>query len=395
MALENPNSTTAVHGGSIARKQAFDAVTTPLVCSSTYAFEDTAEIRRYFDGDQEREEYGRYGNPTVRAAEERLAALEGAEDALLFSSGMAAVTTTLLAMLKAGDHVVMTSDCYRRTRQFVNQVLSRFGVEATSVEPGDYDALAIAIRPGRTRLLLSESPTNPYLRLVDLPRLSRIRDAHKNLKLLIDSTFATPCNQRPLSLGADLVLHSATKYLGGHNDLLAGVVCGNAGIIAALRDFRGVLGGVLDPHSAYLLIRGLKTLPLRVSRQNETGLRVAQWLEKHPKVERVFYPGLESHPDHALARAQMKGFGGVVSFLVKGDLDVAARFIDGCRLASVAPSFGGVETLVEQPALMSFYELTTEQRLAVGIRDNLIRLSVGIEEPEDLLADLSNALEQV
>ncbi len=389
-----PSSTVAVHGGE-PKKKAYDAVTTPLVCSSTYVFEDTAEICRYFDGDQDREEYGRYGNPTVRAAEQKVAALEGAEDGLLFSSGMAAVTTTLLAMLKSGDHVVMTSVCYRRTRQFVNKVLSRFGVEATAVEPGDYDGLAAAIRPGQTRLILSESPTNPYLRLADLPKLAKIRDIHCNVKVLIDSTFATPCNQRPLELGADLVLHSATKYLGGHNDLLAGVVCGNAGIISALRDFRGVLGSVLDPHSAYLLIRGLKTLPLRVARQNETGLQLAKWLERHPKVERVFYPGLESHPDFALGREQMKGFGGVVSFLVKGDLKAAARLIDGCTLASVAPSFGGVETLIEQPALMSFYELTTEQRLAVGIRDNLVRLSAGIEDAEDLIADLGCALDKV
>lgn len=375
------------------RQKAYDAITTPIVATATYAFRDTQELREYFDGKVQREEYGRYGNPTVRAAEQKIAALEGSEDAVLFGSGMGAVNTTLLALLRNGAHVVMTSDCYRRTRQFILTVLARFGITATQVEPGDYAALEAAIQPGKTRLILSESPTNPYLRVVDLPRLAAIRDRHRPLKLLIDSTFATPVNQRPLELGADLVLHSCTKYHGGHNDLLAGAVCGESEIIGALREFRGVLGTVLDPHSAYLLVRGMKTLSLRVERQNASALRIARWLESHPRVETVYYPGLESHPDHAVAQAQMAGFGGVISFLVRGDLDDCSRVIDRCQLATLAPSLGGVETLIEQPALMSFYELTTEERLAIGIRDNLIRLSVGIEDAEDILSDLAQALE--
>lgn len=383
--------TLAVHGGQ-QRKKAHDAIATPIVCSATYTFQDTAELRDYFDGRIDREEYGRYGNPTVRTAEKKLAALEGAEECVLFGSGMSAATTALLALLKSGDHVVMTSDCYRRTRQFVSSVLARFQVASTLVEPGDYAAVESAIVPKKTRLILSESPTNPYLRVADLTRLAAIRDRHPGVRILIDSTFATPINQRPLELGADLVIHSCTKYLGGHNDLLAGAVCGKAGIVSALRDFRGVLGGILDPQSAYGLIRGMKTLALRVQRQNENGLRIARWLETHPRVERVYYPGLESHPDYSLARSQMLGFGGVVSFLVKGGLDEASRVIDACRLATLAPSLGGVETLIEQPALMSFYELTTEERLGIGIRDNLIRLSLGIEDAEDLIADLDQAL---
>jgi len=390
-----PNlSTLAVHGREV-REKAHDALTVPIVCTATYAFQNTEELADHFEGRSEREEYGRYGNPTVRAAELKLAALEGAEDAVLFSSGMAAATTALLGMLKTGDHVVMTSDCYRRTRQFVGSVLGRFGVESTLVEPGDFEALNRAIRPGKTRLLISESPTNPYLRVADLPRLVEVRDRHPGLKLLIDATFATPVNQRPLEWGADLVLHSCTKYLGGHNDLLAGALCGKAGLISALRDFRGVMGAMLDPHSAYLLIRGLKTLALRVARQNQSALQLSAWLESQPGVERVFYPGLPSHPDHAVARAQMSGFGGVVSFLVRGGLKEAARVIDGCQLATLAPSLGGVETLIEQPALMSFYEMTTEQRLAIGIRDNLVRLSVGIEDVQDLQEDLSRALKRL
>ena len=389
-----PNSTVAVHGGE-PRKKAHDAITTPIICASTYVFESTAQLRSYFDGDIDREEYGRYGNPTVRAAEAKIAQLEGAGDCVLFPSGMSAVTTTLLLMLKTGDHVVMTSDCYRRTRQFVSTVLGRFGVTATLVEPGDYAGIEAAIIDNRTRLLISESPSNPYLRVVDLPRLAKIRDRHTGVRILIDSTFATPINQRPLELGADLVLHSCTKYFGGHNDLLAGAVCGNAGLISALRDFRGVMGGVLDPQSAYLLARGIKTLALRVERQNQSALAIARFLETHPQVEKVYYPYLPSHPDHAIATQQLSGGGGVVSFLVKGGLNEGSKVIDGCKVATLAPSLGGVETQIEQPALMSFYELTTEQRLQIGIRDNLIRLAVGIEDAEDLIADLGQALDAV
>ena len=374
------------------RRQAFDAITTPVVMSATYTFESTAALRAYFDGEVEREEYGRYGNPTVRAAEARIASLDGASDAALFSSGMAAVTTTLLAMLKQGDHLVLTQDCYRRTRQFIGTVLQRFGVTATLVEPGDLKALEAAIRPGVTKLIVSESPTNPYLRVADVPALAAVRDRHPGVKLLIDSTFATPVNQRPFELGADLVLHSATKYLGGHNDLLAGSVSGRPGLIQALKDFRGVMGGVLDPSSASLLLRGLKTLALRVRAQNESALAIARWLERQPAVERVYYPGLESHPDFAVARAQMTGFGAVVSFVVKGGLDAGSRVVDACRLATLGPSLGGTETLIEQPALMSFYELTPEQRAAIGIQEGLIRFSVGVEALGDIQADLAQAL---
>ncbi len=382
--------TLVVHGGEPNRK-AHGAITTPISCTATYVFDDTAEMRDHFEGRIEREEYGRYGNPTVNVAERKLAEICGGEDCVIFSSGMAAITTALLAMLRSGQHVVLTADCYRRTRQFVTQVLGRFGVESTLVAPDDYDGLARAIRK-ETRLVISESPTNPYLRCLDLERVSAITAEHPGVKLLIDGTFATPMNQNPLAQGADLVFHSCTKYLGGHNDLLGGAVVGSAALIGALRDFRGVLGGILDAHSAYLLIRGMKTLELRVQRQNQTGLRVARALEAHPRVERVFYPGLESHPDHAIARRHMTGFGGVVSFLVRGDLDATSRFIDACTVPIIGPSLGGVESLIEQPALMSFYELTTEQREAVGIKNNLVRLSVGIEDAEDLIADLDHAL---
>jgi cystathionine gamma-synthase len=228
--------------------------------------------------------------------------------------------------------------------------------------------------------------------VIDLERLADIGRRHR-VKTIIDSTFATPINQRPIEFGIDLVIHSATKYLGGHNDLLAGVVSGSEDLVSGIRDLQGITGAVVDPFAAYLLIRGLKTLALRVERQNANATRIAEFLASHPKVERVHYPGLPTHPEHEIARRQMKGFGGVVSFEVRGDLAAASRVVDACTIPRIAPSLGGVESLIEQPALMSFYELTTEERLQIGIRDNLVRYSVGIEDADDLIADLAQALE--
>jgi cystathionine gamma-synthase len=256
---------------------------------------------------------------------------------------------------------------------------------------GDYAALEAAIVPKKTRFLISESPTNPYLRCVDLGRLADIAQRHR-VATVIDSTFGTPLNQRPLEHGIDYVVHSATKYLGGHHDLLAGVVVGGKARVAALRDARGVLGGIVDPQNAYLLERGLKTLDLRVRQQNETALEVARWLERHPRIERVWYPGLSSHPDHEIARRQMAGFGGVISFEVRGKLEDASRFIDRMEIPYIAPSLGGVDSLIEQPALMSFFEKTTEERLELGIKDNLVRFAIGIEDAGDIVADLEQAL---
>jgi cystathionine gamma-synthase len=264
-------------------------------------------------------------------------------------------------------------------------------VEHTLLAAGDLDALPDALRP-ETRLVVSESPTNPYLACVDLERVAAACKSRRTVKSMIDSTFATPVNCRPASFGVDLVVHSATKYLAGHNDVLAGVVCGPSGLVSMIRDLRGVLGSVCDPHAAFLVGRGLKTLNLRVERQNATALAVAERLQGHPRVARVFYPGLASHASHAVARAQMRGFGGVVSFVVKGGLEAASRFVDRVKLARIGPSFGGVESLVEQPAVMSYYEMTSEQRSAIGIDDGLVRMSIGIEEAGDLIADLEQAL---
>jgi cystathionine gamma-synthase len=386
-------STDSVHTGD-ERRKAYDAVPMPVVHTSTYAFADTAEIVAHTEGrhpDGERGEYGRYGNPTVRAVERRLAALEGTEDAALFSSGMGAMTTSTLALTKGGAHIVLFQDCYRMTLEFVTDVLARFGVAHTLLPAGDVAALPDALRP-ETRLVLSESPTNPYLSCVDLERVAAACKSRRTVKSMIDATFATPVNCRPAAFGIDLVVHSATKYLAGHNDVLAGVVCGSSGLVSIIRDLRGVLGGVCDPHAAFLVGRGLKTLSLRVERQNATALALAQRLENHPRIERVFYPGLASHPSHAVARAQMRGFGGVVSFIVKGGLSAGSRMVDAVKLARIGPSFGGVESLIEQPAVMSYYEMTTEQRQAIGIADGLVRFSVGIEDAADLIADVEQAL---
>jgi cystathionine gamma-synthase len=384
-------STTAVHAGEPRPKPAH-ALATPIVQTATYTFADTQELKDHFEGRIDRVEYGRYGNPTQRIAEAKLAALEGAEDCLLFASGMAAITTTLFAMLSRGTHVVVTDDSYRRTRQFLNQTLHRYGIEVSTVPAGDYDALEDAVRP-TTRVLLSESPTNPYNRILDLERFAEIGRRHR-VRTVIDATFATPYNQRPLEWGVDVVLHSATKFLGGHNDVLAGAVLGSRALVDGIRKVQGVVGGVVDPFGAYLLVRGLKTFALRIERQNANAQAVAEFLAAHPRVEAVHYAGLSSHPEHEVAKRQMRGFGGVVSFEVAGDLDAASRVVDGCRLPYIAASLGGVESLIEQPAIMSFYELTTQERLDIGIKDNLIRYAVGIEDAVDLIADLGQALDR-
>ena len=384
-------STLAVHAGE-PRQKPGNALTTPIIQTATFTFADTQELKDHFDGKIERVEYGRYGNPTQRIAETKLAALEGAGDCLLFASGMAAMTTTLFAMLSRGTHVVVTDDSYRRTRQFLNQTLHRYGIEVSTVPAGDYEALEDAIRP-TTRVLVSESPTNPYNRVLDLERFAEIGRRHR-IKTVIDGTFATPYNQRPLEWGVDVVVHSATKYLGGHNDLMAGAVLASRDLVDAVRGLQGVTGAVVSPFVAFLLVRGLKTFALRMERHNANAQALAEFLAAHPRVERVHYAGLTSHPEHDVAKRQMRGFGGVVSFEVRGDLVAVSRVVDSCRIPYIAVSLGGVESLIEQPAIMSFYELTTEERLAVGIKDNLIRYSVGIEDAADLIADLAQALDR-
>jgi cystathionine gamma-synthase len=386
------DSTRAVHGGERERRERDlrDTLTTPIFQTSTFRFDNGEDVRAYQEGRLSREEYGRYGNPTWSATEQKLAELEGGEASVLFASGMAAATTSFLALLPAGGHLVTTADCYRRTRQFFAEYLSKMGVETTVIEPSDTKKLADALRDDTT-LFFTESPTNPYLRVIDVPEAVRVCHA-RGVQVMIDSTFATPVNHRALDDGADLVLHSATKYLGGHNDLLAGAVVGSEEALAPVRKAVGVLGPILDPHAAWLLLRGMKTLALRMTRHNENAQRVAEFLEAHSRIRRVWYPGLASHPDHEAARRTMRGFGGVVTFELDADFESTERFVDALEIPHIAPSLGGVESLVEMPVSMSFWDKTPAERQEWGIGDSLVRFSCGIEDGDDLIADLEQAL---
>jgi cystathionine gamma-synthase len=384
-------STRAIHAGEPRRKYA-DSLTTPIIQTSTFTFRNSKHIEDYTRKGKEHFEYGRYGNPTVKIAEKRLANLEGAEDCVVFSSGMSAITTTILTLIQSGDHIVITDDSYKKTLEFCRFYLKQFGVECTIVPFGDYEVLEKAIKKN-TRFIFSESPTNPYLNIFDLFKIKHIADKH-NVLTLIDSTFATPLNQRPIEFGMDLVLQSATKYLGGHNDILAGAVLGKKELIEKIRNTHKSMGGLIDPHCCYLLLRGLKTFPLRVKKQNETALKVAEFLKNHPRVKKVYYPFLKSHPHYAVAKEQMAGGGGVVTFEIKGNLNTAKRFLDALKLCYIGPSLGGVETLITHPALVSYYDCTRKERYELGITDTLFRLAVGIEDVEDIIADLERGLKR-
>jgi cystathionine gamma-synthase len=392
MVKKNPKgfSTLAVHSGEI-RYNEYGSITTPIVQSSTFIFKNTKEIKELAEGAKHRFEYGRYGHPTQYAAEGKLAALEGAEDAVLFSSGMSAITTTLFALLNSGDHLIITDDAYKRTLDFCKTKLNKFNIGCTVVKMGDYDAIKKAIRKN-TKIFFSESPTNPYLNIMDLEKLMSIFSKRKDIIVISDSTFATPYNQRPLDFGIHLVIHSATKYLGGHNDLLAGVVLGNKSLTSQIREYLKVTGGVIDPHSSYLLIRGLKTFELRMKRHNENGQAMAEFLESHSKIKRVYYPGLKSHPHHEIAKRQMRGFGGVVTFEMKNDVNYVHKFLSALKIINIGPSLGGVESLITHPASISYYDYSKKERLALGIKDGLIRLALGIENIDDLIYDIKNAI---
>lgn len=384
-------STLAVHGGESRQKDAH-AITDPIYASATYTFDDTQSVIDYIEQKQSREEYGRYGNPSERVVERKLAALEGGESALLFSTGMSALVTLLLAKLNAGDEVVFFDECYHRSREFCSKHMARFGVVTRQVKACDYDAMEAAITP-RTKLLISESPTNPHLSVVDLERFADI-GRRRGVETLIDATLGTPYNIRPLAAGIDYVQHSATKYLGGHNDLLAGALIGSAEKLEPVRKLRGIIGTINSPHNIYLLQRGLKTFELRMQRHNENGLAIAQFLASHPRIEKVYYPGLPSHPYYEVAKRTMRGYGGLITFLVRdADWRETARVVDRTRIPRIAPSLGGVESLIEQPLVMSYYECPPEDRKRFGIYDNMIRMACGIENTEDLIADLKQALE--
>ncbi len=391
MSRQRLRSTDCVHAGT-KPVELSGPIITPIVHCAPFSFSSSAEVMAFQEGRSERQqpEYGRMGNPTVVFVENRLAALEGAGRAALFASGMAAITSFLLTSLQSGDHVVLTRDCYRRTRDFSTTFLKKFGVEVSVVEPAICE-IEKALRT-TTKMIFTESPTNPYLNVLDVEALGRLGKSSGAITV-VDSTFATPINLRAIEYEVDVVIHSATKYLGGHNDLIAGVIAGSADVVNPVAEMRSNLGGICDPNTAFLLERGLKTLALRVERHNSNGQALAEFLESHPKVERVYYPGLPSHPHHAIAKRQMQGFGGVVSFEIRGDLELTARFIDRLELPHLTPSLGGVESLVEQVVVMSYWLVPREERLKLGLKDNLVRYSLGIEEIDDIIRDIARALD--
>ncbi|CAH8385693.1 unnamed protein product [Eruca vesicaria subsp. sativa] len=385
----------AVHAGErLGRGIVTDAITTPVVNTSAYHFKTTDELLDFKEKRSVSFEYGRYGNPTTIVLEEKISALEGAESTLVMASGMCASTVMLLALVPAGGHIVTTTDCYRKTRIFMENFLPKMGITVTVIDPADIAGLEAAVNNYQVSLFFTESPTNPFLRCVDIELVSEI--CHKRGTLVcIDGTFATPLNQKALALGADLVVHSLTKYIGGHNDVLGGCICGPLKVVSEIRNLHHVLGGTLNPNAAYLIIRGMKTIHLRVKQQNSTASRMAEILEAHPKVSHVYYPGLASHPEHHIAKRQMTGFGGVVSFEIDGDIEATIRFVDSLKIPYIAPSFGGCESIVDQPAIMSYWDLTQEERLKYGIKDNLVRFSFGVEDFEDVKADVLQALEAI
>lgn len=369
------------------------AVVTPIYETSVFAFTSTQQLIDAVSEKTSRDVYTRWSNPTITAAERKIAELESTEDCAVFSSGMAAISTAIISLVSPGDHIVSIRDLYGGTVELLSNLMTKFEVLTTFVEATNTGEMESAVRKN-TKLLFLETPTNPTLKLVDLSKVAEI--AKRNgAKVLVDNTFATPYNQQPLRSGCSLVIHSATKYLAGHNDVTAGAAAGSEELIEPMKKLRRILGGMLDPHGAWLMLRGMKTLSLRMEKHNANGQKVAEYLEGHPKVERVYYPGLSTHPQHSLAKRQMKGFGGVLSFELKGNLNRAVKFVDNLKLALIAPSLGGTETLVSQPSTVSHYFMNPDERRKAGISDSLIRLSLGIEDPEDIISDLAQAFEQV
>lgn len=362
----------------------------PVFHGVTFAYDDLDEWAAVGRGEKPGHIYSRNTNPTVDDFESRMRLLEGAEDATSFATGMAAISNTLFTLLSPGERVVAIKDTYGGTNKLFIEFLPRFGIDVALCDTTDFDAIEAEIDTGCNVLYL-ESPTNPTLKVVDIERLAAKAHA-AGAVVVVDNTFATPINQQPLTLGADLVVHSATKFLGGHSDAMGGVVCGSRALVRKIFHFREINGATLDPMSAFLLSRGLKTLELRVERQNRNAQAVAEFLAAHPRIEAVYYPGLPDHPGHAIARRQMTGYGGVLAFSIAGDFDAVRALIGRLRLAHCAASLGSVGTLVGPPATTSHVELSAAERADAGIPETLIRYAVGIENHQDLIADLEQAL---
>jgi len=389
-------STLAIHGLGRLPK-AHHAVSTPIVQTSNYYFDTARDVEEFMrakvEGRVPREhEYARYGNPTQQECERKLAAIEGAERAVMFASGMAAVILAVMTYVKKNGHIIFTSDCYRQTRDFATTYLKKFSIDVSIVDP-TAEAIEKAVKE-TTGIIFTESPTNPYLRVLDLPVIVEVAKAH-DVMTIIDATLATPFNIKPLEMGVDVVIHSSTKYQGGHNDLMAGVALGSAELMNEVCRAQRMIGATPGPLTCFLLERGLKTFGMRMEHHNRAGLEVAKMLEEHPKIEKVWYPGLPSHPDHEIAVEQMKGFGSMVSFLLRGGNEETRWFIDALELFLITPSLGGSESLVTQMSTMSFFDYSDDYRRSIGMVDNLVRLALGLEDVEDLVNDLEQALEKV
>lgn len=385
-------STVAVHAGE-EEKLPMGAVARPIYQTSTFVFESTEKVKRFQKGDPNLYLYTRYGNPTIRAAEEKIAQLEEAEAGLVFTSGMAAISTTILSLCSSGDKILATRNLYGGTHHLFMSILPRLGIQVDYVDSETLEPFSKFLDK-KAKVFYIETPTNPNLKIVDIKKVVAIAKKQK-LTGVIDNTFATPYNQKPIKLGMDVVVESGTKYLAGHSDLIVGTVVGKKDFIKKASYFRKILGGSCDPMGAYLLLRGMKTLAVRVEKQNQNGLALAKFLEKHPKVKNVFYPGLSSHPQHGLAKSQMDGFGGMVTFEVAGGLRSATKVIDNLKLILNAASLGGVESLASLPVLTSHYSFSPEDLKKADVTEGMIRISCGIEESQDLISDLRQALNKL
>lgn len=391
-------ATIAIHGkkklGKHETGPPIRALSTPIFQSSTFAFKDADEGAAIFAGESDGYVYTRLGNPTVAALENEIAYLEGGDAGLAFSSGMAATATTILALAKAGDNIVASDTLYGGTHSLFTENLPRIGIEVREVVAKDVANIERAMDE-KTRAIFIESPANPTMVVIDITACAEIAKS-RGIDLIVDNTFPTPYYQSPLELGASIVIHSATKYIGGHGDTVAGLVVGSAEFIESLRaEFLRDWGGCLSPFNAWLLLRGLKTLPVRMDKHSENGMEIAQFLSYHPKIEQVMYPGLRTHPQHELAKKQMRGFGGMIAFLVKGGRDAGKILMDSVELCTLAVSLGDVDTLIQHPASMTHSTYSPEELNKAGISESLVRLSVGLEDVNDLVADLKQALKRI
>ena len=381
-----------IHAGEI--HDQYGSATVPIYQTSTFKFKNADHGAALFSGKEEGYIYTRIGNPTIRALEQNIAALENGYDGIAFSSGMGAVTNVYFTLLGAGAHIVSGASVYGPSRGVIEKDFSRFGVEFSYVHTSDLEAVKNAIRPN-TKLIYLETPANPTMEVSDIEEISKIAHEH-GIKVAVDNTFATPYLQKPLDLGADIVLHSVTKFINGHADIVGGIVVAkDKELYAQLRHNMAYIGSNMDPHQAYMVLRGVKTLALRVERSQENAIKVAEFLREHPKVAWVNYPGLETHPQYDLIKKQMKGPGSMISFGLKGGLDAGKKLMDSVKMILLAVSLGGVESLIQHPASMTHAAVSKEDKLAAGITDDLVRFSVGIEDIDDIIDDLAQALDNV